>query len=104
MPFRDSLSDRLKKLNMDDDDDDVEDSLVIGIDFGTTYERSNKNSSRGDIKRRTNFYLVVGTLEWPGRQGSTSRTTKSTLLLPGPETAVRKAKSRRSFCTMTTMG
>jgi hypothetical protein len=104
MTFRSSLSDKLKKLNLDDDDDDVEDSLVIGIDFGTTYKRSNKDSSPGNIKQRTDFYLVVGSLEWPGRQESTLRTIKSTLLLPGPAMAVRRAKSRRSFGTMTTMG
>lgn len=37
MAFGDSLNKKLKKLAVDSDDDESEDSLVIGIDFGTTY-------------------------------------------------------------------
>ena len=36
MAFGDSLNKKLKKLAVDSDDDESEDSLVIGIDFGTT--------------------------------------------------------------------
>ena len=36
MVFADSLNNKLKKLAIGDDDDELEDSLVIGIDFGTT--------------------------------------------------------------------
>jgi hypothetical protein len=36
MAFGRTLSDRLNNLGVADDDDEVEDSLVIGIDFGTT--------------------------------------------------------------------
>jgi hypothetical protein len=36
MPLESSLSDKLKSLSVGGDEDEVEDSLIIGIDFGTT--------------------------------------------------------------------
>lgn len=36
MAFGYDLDNKLGGLNLDDDDDDVDDCLVIGIDFGTT--------------------------------------------------------------------
>ncbi|KAI1757988.1 hypothetical protein F4782DRAFT_475954 [Xylaria castorea] len=56
-----SLSDELKSLDLSSDDDDVEDSLVIGIDFGTTYSGV-AWATKVDIENK-NINLIMS---WPG--------------------------------------
>ncbi|KAK3946034.1 hypothetical protein QBC46DRAFT_370658 [Diplogelasinospora grovesii] len=61
--FGDGLDKKLKRLGLhdDDDDDEVEDSLVIGIDFGTTYSGV-AWATRADFENNQINFIT----SWPG--------------------------------------